>query len=72
MNKTGRIKARDKFSPLALRVVQTSKGVFWDKEHTDTGKREFIIVTSPQSAHRLAHWILKNIELPEAKETDDG
>jgi hypothetical protein len=64
-NKPARIRSRDRFSPLALRIVQTSKGVFIDKEHTDTGKREFVISVSPRSARRFAIWILANIE-------DDG
>ena len=60
-NPTARIKARDK-SPYALRVVQTSQGVFFDKEDTVTGKRTFIISVKPSSAHKLADWILANVK----------
>lgn len=61
MNRPARIKAREKFSPFALRVIQTSKGVFWEKEDTSTGKRTLVLSSSPQSARRLAQWILDNI-----------
>jgi len=60
-NPTARIKARDK-SPYALRVVQTSQGVFFDKEDTVTGNRTFIISVKPSSARALAQWILDNVK----------
>ena len=61
-NPTARIKARESYSPYALRVTQTSKGVFWDVEDTGDKSRRFIISTRPRSARRLAEWILENIQ----------
>lgn len=60
MNKTGRIKSRSKSH--ALRVVQTTKGVFWDVEDVSDGKRRHIISTSVPNARALATWILENIK----------
>jgi len=42
--------------------VQTSQGVFFDKEDTVTGKRTFIISVKPSSARKLADWILANVK----------
>jgi hypothetical protein len=61
-NPTARIKAREPYSPYALRVVQTSQGVFWDVEDTTTGSRRFIISVKPKSARKLAQWILDNVK----------
>jgi len=61
-NPIARIHSRESHSPYALRVVQTSQGVFFDKEDTVTGKRTFIISTKPKSARALAQWILDNVK----------
>ena len=60
-NKTARIKSRAT-KTTALRVSQTSKGVFWERENTRDGTRSHMISTSPQSALKLAEWIIENVE----------
>ena len=65
MNTPARIKSQAAHSPNALRVIQTSKGVFWSLEDTVTGERRLIISTKASSTRRLAKWILKNVQVPE-------
>lgn len=62
-NPQAAIRSQDKRSPLSLRVVQTSKGVFFDlldKADPNNGRR-FVISVRPKSAHLLAQWILDNV-----------
>jgi hypothetical protein len=63
-NPSASIKSADKHSPFSLRVVQTSAGVFFDvldRADENNGRRH-IITVQPQSARKLASWILDNVK----------
>lgn len=60
-NPVARIRSRSPGSKEHLRVQQTSKGVFVDRE-LHNGSRQFVGSYKPKSMRALAKWILENVK----------